>query len=122
MGGHSLLPGCLSSTEPGISDAYPSSNRVWKASPSPSWSVLLFCLFSRVLLWEHSSQGLYKPLKLSNGDLASPDLVTIPPLGLKMTHRACQRGTAKQVLKDILEARIGRHGHFCREGEAGGWI
>ena len=38
-------------------------------------------------------------LKMSNRDQTSPDLITTPPLGSKVTGSAYQRRTAEQVVK-----------------------
>jgi hypothetical protein len=66
----SLSPGCFYSAMP---DPYLSSRQgVGRCFSLLPRSVLLFGLLSRVQLWEHSHQGLYKPLKMSHCDLALP--------------------------------------------------
>lgn len=75
--------------------------------PSPSSPlshfVVLFIIWSSSL--GHSNQGLYKPLKVDNGDL-TPGFISIPPLGLKVTHGACQRGLQSRYFSRLQKLEL----------------
>lgn len=80
----------------------------------PPSIVVLFVMQS--CFWDWSSEGLHKPLKMSNGDLASLDFITIPLLPED------SQGQALQV-RCSRDPRSGRelHGHSFLEG-LGGWM